>query len=40
VLAKQGETVGAKKLLAQSREFLVATGEEELLEECNKLTST
>ena len=38
VLARQGEMAEARRLLAQVREYLCATSQEELFEECNKLT--
>jgi tetratricopeptide (TPR) repeat protein len=37
VLGKQGEDAAARKLLAESRKYLVATGRDELLAECERL---
>lgn len=37
VLARLGETAASRKCLAQAREYLVATGETELLDECSRL---
>ena len=38
VLAKQGDLPAAKKCFAMAKEYLTATGEDELLAECHKLT--
>ena len=36
VIAKQGDLVAARKLFGQAIEYLVATNEAELIEECNR----
>jgi len=38
VLAKQGDQAGARKNFKEAEEYLVATGESELLEQCKKAT--
>jgi hypothetical protein len=37
VYAKMGDISTARKLFAQSKDYLVATGESELLEECQSV---
>jgi tetratricopeptide (TPR) repeat protein len=40
VLARQGEMAAARRQFGEARPYLIATGETELLEECNRMVGT